>query len=194
MMNYFQEISLLPKTDIALCCFWQKVYQQMHLALVENKKSDNTSAVGVAFPEYDTNNHSLGTKLRLFSQEKTQLQALDVNKWLANLNDYVHITQIREVFNSVNKYVCFKRVQFQSNPERLARRRAKRKSESIEEALKHYQNINVQLTTLPYVNMRSLSKGEHFKLFIDKQSVDEPKSGNFSCYGLSVDGTTIPEF
>ena len=57
-MKYYQQISLMPTADIGLYFLWQKVYQQIHLALVENKSSDNVSAIGVSFPEYNTNRYS----------------------------------------------------------------------------------------------------------------------------------------
>ena len=58
-MNYYQDITLLPDADIGLYFLWQKVYQQIHLALVENKSADNASAIGVAFPEYNVDKHHL---------------------------------------------------------------------------------------------------------------------------------------
>ncbi|PIU55550.1 MAG: type I-F CRISPR-associated endoribonuclease Cas6/Csy4 [Deltaproteobacteria bacterium CG07_land_8_20_14_0_80_38_7] len=193
-MNYYQEITLLHSADIALNFIWQKVYQQVHLALVENKDADNASAIGIGFPEYDVNKHCLGAKLRLFSQNQAQIQNLDIKRWLVHLTDYVHLTETREIPKSVSQYVRFKRFQTHSNVERLARRRAKRKKEPLEQALKHYKNFDEQLTNLPYINMYSLSEEKRFKLFIDEQIVGEPKSGNFSCYGLSLEGTTLPVF
>ena len=36
-MNYYREITILPNADISFYFIWQKLYQQIHLALVENK-------------------------------------------------------------------------------------------------------------------------------------------------------------
>ncbi|MFT6209378.1 MAG: CRISPR-associated endonuclease Csy4, partial [Colwellia sp.] len=49
-MKYYLDITLLPEADITLGFIWQKVYQQIHIALVDNKIGMNESAIAVAFP------------------------------------------------------------------------------------------------------------------------------------------------
>src|SRR3990167_2446824 len=107
-MNYYQEISLLPTADIALYFLWQKVYQQIHLALVENKSADNGSSVGVAFPDYDADKYSLGNKIRLFARDAQTLEKMCCEKWLNHLNDYVELTTIKSVPAKTVGYACFK--------------------------------------------------------------------------------------
>ncbi|MFA0280003.1 type I-F CRISPR-associated endoribonuclease Cas6/Csy4, partial [Vibrio sp. 10N.222.55.F8] len=51
-MNYYQEITLLPDAEISLGFIWQNVFQQVHIALVDNKVAANQSAIAVGFPEY----------------------------------------------------------------------------------------------------------------------------------------------
>ncbi|MDG2898076.1 type I-F CRISPR-associated endoribonuclease Cas6/Csy4, partial [Vibrio parahaemolyticus] len=46
-MDYYQEITLLPDADISLGFIWQNVFQQVHLALVDNKVADNQSSIAV---------------------------------------------------------------------------------------------------------------------------------------------------
>ena len=77
-MKYYQEISLLPNVDIGLYFLWQKVFQQIHLALVENKGTEKAGEVGVAFPEYNANKFSLGTKLRLLAEDGKSITACGV--------------------------------------------------------------------------------------------------------------------
>ena len=200
-MKYYQDISLLPDAEVNLGFLWQKVYQQLHLALVEIKTVDNKSEIAISLPEYcdkqpaknETDKFPLGNKLRLFAVTQEQLQQLDVAKWLNRLTDYTHVTSIKEVPLSADKFVYFKRKQFDTNVDRLARRRAKRKGESFEQALKYYTNFKDQKTRLPFVNMLSLSSNKNlifsekkkFRLFIEREIVDQESVGEFSCYGLS---------
>ena len=129
-MKYYQEISLLPDADICLYFIWQKVYQQIHLALVENKSSDNASSIGVAFPEYNTNSYCLGKRLRLFAGDEQKLEQMQCDQWLNRLNDYVDLSRIKPVPEKVAGYACFKHIKLKGSKEKLARRRAKRKGET----------------------------------------------------------------
>ncbi len=192
-MNYYQEIYLLPNAEVSIYFLWQKVYQQIHLAMVENKDVDNTSTVGVDFPEYNADKYCLGKKLRLFAQEKRTLEQMCCNKWLERLKDYVCISQINSIPQQVDGYAHVKLAKFKGNKENLSRRRAKRKGETLQQALAHFYSFEKQVSNLPYINMCSQTNGQHFRLFIEKQVVAESKVGSYSCYGLS--GTsTVPIF
>ena len=193
-MKYYLDITLLPDAEANLGFLWQKVYRQLHLALVEQQTANGNSAIAVSFPEYGNKDFPLGSKLRLFALTQSQLQQLDMGKWLNRLTDYSHCASIKKVSESVSTFVCFKRVQFDTNVDRLARRRAKRKGESFEQALKHFNNFKEQESKLPFVNMNSLSKKEQFRLFIGKEIVKQTESSEFTSYGLSLGGATVPEF
>jgi len=191
-MNY-QEISLLPKADIELYYFWQRLYQQIHLALVEAKSLHNTSAIGVAFPEYDANKYSLGTKLRLFAENKKSLENMQCEKWLERLRDYIYLSDIKPIPDKLMGYACFIHVKLKGNKEKLARRRAERKKETLRQALTHFENFSEQRSTLPYINITSLTNAQRFRLFIERKIMDHPQTGVYSCYGLS-NTTTVPLF
>lgn len=192
-MNYYQEISLLHKARIGLYDFWEKLYQQIHLALAETKSEENVSKVGVSFPEYNADEFVLGTKLRLFAEDEQSLRDMHCEKWLDRLRDYVHISCFKQVPEKVIGYACFRHVKMKGSKEKLARRRAKRKGETFEQALSHYADYEEQQSKLLYINMVSLTNGQHFRLFIGKEVKEIPQSGNFSCYGLSGT-TTVPLF
>lgn len=192
-MKYYIDITLLPDAEANLGFLWQKVYQQLHLALVENKVSENQSAIAVSIPDYGSKAFPLGGKLRLFAQHQEQLQQLDMDKWLKHLTDYTHMTSIKNVPVSVSQFAQFRRKQFNTNSERLARRRVKRKEESLEQALKHYASFTNQETHLPFINIKSLTKGEQFRLFIAREVFENSENGIFNCYGLSQ-GATVPLF
>lgn len=193
MMKYYIDITLLPGAEDSLGFLWQKVYQQVHLGIVENKTAGGNSAVAVSFPKYGDKNFPLGDKLRLFSAIEEKLQELDIGKWLNRLHDYTHVTSIKEIPQSGTKFVCFSRKQFNTNIERLARRRVKRKGGSFEEALKHYANFQDKKSELPFINVNSLHSGGKFRLFIEQSKEQKPVEGEFSCYGLSKTAT-VPWF
>lgn len=196
-MNFYQEITLLPTDDIGHYFLWSKIYQQLHLALVELTAGQGGS-VGFSFPEYSAKQPRLGRKLRVFAPTEAQLTQCNLQKWLERLSDYCHISSIR-VVPEQTQYVVFTRKQCVNNPERLARRRAKRKGETFEQALSHFAGFDGEFSTLPFVALESLStapsaEAKHcFKLFIAQQLVPKQQEGSFNCYGLSQ-SATIPWF
>ena len=168
-------------------------FNQIHLALVENKNADNASAIGVGFSEYNADKYSLGTKLRLFAEDEKLLEQLHCEKWLNRLSDYVHLSEIKPVPEKLAGHACFKHIKLKGNKEKLARRRAKRKGETLQQALAHFEDFEEQRIKLLYINMSSKTNGQRFRLFIEKQAVEQPQTGLYSCYGLS-NTTTVPLF
>lgn len=197
-MKYYLDITLLPDTEANLGFLWQKVYQQIHLALVENKIAENQSAIAISFPKYEDKEFPLGDKLRLLANEQEQLKQLNIEHWLSRLIDYTHIKPIKEVPLTVNQFARFKRKQFKSNLVKEAKRRAKYKGESLEVALEHFKHYQAE-SSLAFINMSSLSMerdisiNRNFKLFIEREILEEQERGVFNCYGLSKDAT-VPWF
>lgn len=192
-MKYYIEIVLKPQPEIPLYFLWEKVSQQIHLALVEIQDEAGKAPVGISFPEYDACQFQLGCKLCLFAEEKEDLAKLDIGKWLSRLRDYVHVKPIEPVPQQNKGYACFKHCKLKGNKEKLARRRAKRKGETYEQALSFYDSYQAKEISLPYINMQSQTNGEHFRIYIEKEVKAQPKAGFFSCYGLSNE-TTVPLF
>lgn len=184
-MKHYIDITLIPDSESGLGFIWHKVYQQIHLALVENKIADNQSSVALSWPEYGDKRFPLGKKLRLFAATKAQLESLDVHKWLSRLVDYTHVKSIQAVPDNVQQYASFTRKQVLMNPEKLARRRAKRKGETLAQALTHYEGYEAKESKLPFINVKSLSQDESFKLFIQQELLSAPAHGACNCYGLS---------
>ena len=180
---------------------WSQLYPQLHLALVEAKNADNKVNIGFSFPQYrfhqDKGVGFIGTKLRLFAESEADLKKLDIRRWLERLEDYVHVTSIREVPNDIKNYAIYKRKQVKTNAQRLARHRVKRGDIGFDEALARYSNV-VTTTNMPYIEMKSLSTSDQqsekrFKLFIEKQSAEKSETQVFSTYGLSS-VSSVPEF
>lgn len=204
-MKFYQEITLIDQAEISPYFIWSKLYTQLHLALAQQKDLNEKVKIGVSFPQYifeekaenQKSKINLGKRLRLFAAFEEDLKKLDIRNWLERLEDYVHITSIREVPKEVQGYAIYKRKQVKSNAPRLARHRVKRGDIGFDEALARYSNV-VTTTNLPYIEMKSLSSSDQqgekrFKLFIEKQAAEKSETQVFSTYGLSS-VSSVPEF
>lgn len=211
-MKYYLEITLLPNGEVTLDFLWSKVYQQIHLGLVEIQHIQGQVNIGFSFPNYQEigNVVALGKSCRLFAPEKETLEQFDIAKWLVRLTDYVHYTSIRPVPDKITGYACYQRYQPKTNPIRLARRYASRHDMDWETVFTtpiqlkprtdgsqvtpfRYCDLPSQSVGLPFIRLTSLSKGQSFCLWIKKIQDKSAKTGAFSTYGLSSTNT-VPEF
>jgi len=194
-MKSYLEITLLPNPEVGINFLWSKVFQQIHLGLVEIQDDQGHVAVGISFPDYVTGEKYsvLGGKLRLFAQDETTISQFNVAKWLSRLSDYVHCTSIRPVPEKLTGYTIYQRDQPKTNRERLARRYAKRHNIDYETALVLYSEMVHKNITTPFIRLKSLSGNQEFCLWIKKTRVAEPLGTTFSSYGLSA-VSTVPDF
>lgn len=194
-MNYYLEITLLPNTDLNLFSLWSKVFQQIHLGLVEMQDEQRRIPIGVSFPEYKTGEKYsvLGGKLRLLAGDEATLGRFNASQWLSRLSDYVHCTGIRSVPEKLTGYAIYQREQPKTGNERLARRYAKRHPVDYDTALARYSAMTHKTIATPYIRLKSLSGDQEFCLWIKKTVVSEPSGMAFSSYGLST-VSTVPEF
>ncbi|MEB0139123.1 MULTISPECIES: type I-F CRISPR-associated endoribonuclease Cas6/Csy4 [unclassified Undibacterium] len=192
-MKFYIDITLLPDVEVGLHFLWQRLYQQIHLALVDVQGATGTAPLAVSFPEYDVEMHQLGKKLRLLADDEKYLDKLDIQKWLARLTDYLHVTKVREVPGNITTFARFKRLQAKSNVERLARRKARREGISETEALNKLAGFKEEKLRAPFINLQSLSSGRNFRLFVAKEEVGQAVAGDFGLYGLSSIAT-VPMF
>ena len=212
-MKYYLDITLLPDAEINLGFLWQKVYQQIHIALVDNKIGKNESAIAVAFPRYGDKLFPLGDQLRLFAETEIQLKGFNINKWLSRFADYIHIKSIKPVPEKVT-YVCYirKHVKGGAGIEKKMQAKAKHWSEksglSIDECLKSLEKSKPNVSSkLPFIWLESqetkrLNRVESgkFPLFINKVEVEKQQQGRITCYGLSANHqdvnqlVSVPQF
>tara|TARA_R110002033_G_scaffold153199_2_gene189745 strand:- start:20 stop:658 length:639 start_codon:yes stop_codon:yes gene_type:complete len=198
-MNYYQEITLLPDVEIPLGFIWQNVFQQIHIALVENKVGPNQSAIAVGFPDYKQTSFPLGSKLRLFAKEQAQLEKLAINNWLTRFKDYAHVKCIKPVPAEAT-FVSYARKHIKS-VERIEREMhekallwATKSGKPLEQCLLDLEKTKpVGHSKLPFIFLhsqetkrRSPNENSKFPLFITKVDVNTKQDGTFDCYGLSA--------
>jgi CRISPR-associated endonuclease Csy4 len=212
-MKYYLDITLLPEADITLGFIWQKVYQQIHIALVDNKVGSNESAIAIAFPLYGEHVFPLGNKLRLLADDRSQLMTLNINRWLNRFEDYVHIKSIKPVPEDATQ-VCFVRqhVKGEERIEKDMQSKAKYWSEKsgqpLDACLLALEKSKPKTdSSLPFIWLESQGSKQRnggskskFPLFIKKVDVAEQQTGVFNCYGLSANHNnegklvSIPQF
>jgi CRISPR-associated endonuclease Csy4 len=194
-MKFYQEITIMPNNEIDKHFIFSKLFTQIHFGLVSIQDDQNKSPIGISFPEYFMGEKfGLGSKLRLFAHNESELIKFDASKLMSRLSDYVHTSGISKVPEQINGYAVYNRYQPRKiNKERLARRYAKRHKLDYETALKHYDDMKEEKIELPFLNLKSLSTGNEFCLWIKKTKIDQPSYQKFSTYGLSKI-STIPEF
>jgi CRISPR-associated endonuclease Csy4 len=196
-MNYYLDITLIPDAEANLGFLWHKVFQQVHLALVENKTGENESAVALSIVGYGEKPFPLGNKLRLLAKSEEALQKLDIPRWLNRLADYCHIKAIKPVPAEIRQFACFKRKPVKSI-EKKAQRRAEHLNKPYEEVLAYLLKEGKSIKSeLPYINLESQETKKRveqgvsprFRLFIEKVVSAQPIDGQFDCYGLSKTAT-----
>lgn len=207
-MNHYIELTLIKDSEISPYFFWSKLYIQLHLALVEMQDANAQVPIGVSFPEYNVGESKnkklmlLGTKLRIFAHDEATLNKLNLPKWLARLDDYVHVKNIKPVPENVQNHLVVSRYRPKANIELVARRIVKRKQITLGLAIAYLNTVDEakklkgyaqKWEPFPYIQMKSLSGKQDFSLCISQTTVDEVKSGVFSTYGLSSQ-STVPHW
>ncbi|KZS24220.1 type I-F CRISPR-associated endoribonuclease Cas6/Csy4 [Wohlfahrtiimonas chitiniclastica] len=200
-MQFYQEITFIVQEDISLNFIRNQAFKQLHVALVDMHNRQQHKGIGFSFPGYvfepDQGKIGLGKTMRIFAQTEAELMALNAGLWLSRLTDYVHISSIKPVPNRVMHYAIYQRKQVKSSVERLARRYAKRKHVTFEDAMAHLNGKTPEYCDLPYVQMKSESTDQRFHLLIHKVKVTAPtEAANFTTYGLSHHEqlSAVPEF
>lgn len=194
-MRFYLEITLLPNPEVGINFLWSKVFQQIHLGLVEMQDDQGRVPIGISFPDYVTGEKYslLGDKLRLFAKDEATLAQFNAAKWLSRLSDYVHCTSIRPVPQKLMGYAIYQREQPKTNKERLARRYAKRHNVDYDTALVRYSEMAYKTVATPFIRLKSLSGDQEFCLWIKKTMAAAPLGSTFSSYGLSG-VSTVPDF
>jgi CRISPR-associated endonuclease Csy4 len=184
-VNHYQEITLIRQAEMSDYIIWQKLYTQLHIALVDLHRHTGV-ALGISLPQYRYESGQggcLGHKLRVFAANEALLQQLDLPKWLARLQDYVHLTGVHEVpQGKITGYARYSRQHLRGNLEKYARRMAQRQKISFEVALQkqhelyaakyqvevkqvdaHFNQSQSNAQLLPFVQLQSASTQDEAK-------------------------------
>ncbi|MBK1872880.1 type I-F CRISPR-associated endoribonuclease Cas6/Csy4 [Marinobacter sp. 1-3A] len=203
-MQVYQEITLLPEADISLGFLWQKLYQQIHIALVEHKVADNQSHVAVGFPGYGAKGFPLGRKLRLFAPERVQLERLNIESYLSRLSDYAHLKSIQPVpettvYASFMRYHAKGAARIEKDHQEKARRWMLKSGKPLEDCLAELDKTRPEPASgLPFLwiesqetKKREGGQAQKFPMFIKKSEQSEVHKGLLTCYGLSHPGKPV---
>lgn len=164
------------------------LYDRLHMALVQRHADD----IGVSFPGYSLQPRTLGASLRLHGTEESLARLMETD-WLRGVRDHVHIGVIAPVPGDA-RHRTVQRRQFKTSADRLRRRRARRKGETVEQAARAIPTSVERRPNLPFAQLRSRTTGQRFSLFIALgELTDVPVPGRFNSHGLSRTAT-IPWF
>ena len=188
-MDHYVDIDLQPDPEFPAHQLMSALYAKLHRALV----AQASTGIGVSFPGFNYAKATcLGTRLRLHGSQP-DLSLLLASDWLMGMRDHVALTPEQPV-PGVVQHRAARRVQVKSSPERQRRRLMRRHGIDEQSARQRIPDEAAQLAHMPYVQLRSTSTGQCFRLFIHHGPV-QPGAvrGDFNSYGLSQ-GATIPWF
>ena len=183
-MDHYVEIDVQPDPEFAAHQLMSALYAKLHRALA----AQPGAGIGVSFPGFDSKAPHLGTCLRLHGS-LADLSALLAGDWLTGMRDHVALKPPMPI-PATAQHRRVRRVQVKSSPERLRRRLMRRHAVSEQEARQRIPDEAACLAQLPFVQLRSTSTGQTFRLFIEHGLVQSSATpGNFNAYGLSQDAT-----
>lgn len=187
-MDHHVDIDVRPDAEFPAHQLMSALYAKLHRVLV----AQNSTRIGVSFPGVDLKALHLGTRLRLHGN-LASLSALLESDWLAGIRDHVALAQPARIPEAA-KHCAVRRVQAKSSPERLRRRLMRRHNLDAQEAQQRIPDDLARLVRLPFVQLRSTSTGQTYRLFIEHgPAQSNPTPGDFNTYGLSR-VATVPWF
>lgn len=177
-MKYI-ELKVTPRGGVGLQFAMKKVFTQVHLALVES----GGGKVGVSFPDYDGRKKGIGRTIRLFAKEDGALCSLSLPFWMRRLSDYVWMSGVQDVPESV-MYERFSRAKgFSLNA--YVKRRMKRHGEGREDATKVAMRAKENMRRIPFIMVHSASSNQQARIHIRRAPAKGPGDMRFNTYGLS---------
>lgn len=184
-MDHYIDIRVLPDPEFVETVLMNALFSKLHRGLV----AAGAGQVGVSFPKEVK---QLGDVLRLHGSQDA-LKTMMANGWMKGLRDYTEVSIIQLVPKDC-QHRFVKRVQIKSSAERLRRRSIKNGKVSPEDAATRIPLSREKRLALPYLELKSQSTSQAFKLFVyQSEPQSEPSEGQFSSYGLSSNAT-IPVF
>ncbi len=182
-MDYYQQFTLLADPEFSETTLMNALMAKLHRALHDLGQGE----VGVSFPSADKN---MGAVLRLHGSREA-LARLEDTLWYRGMRDHCEISTIETVPDAVQWRLVRRR-----QPKLTAakvRRGIKRGNYTKEQAQTLWSESKDRLLKGPFVQLKSISSGEPFRLYIEQLPQPGPCLGSFNRYGLATEAT-IPWF
>ena len=192
-MDYYIDITILPDPDFTAPFLMSTLFNKLHRALVEL----DSNRIGLSFPEIgkpvkkDEKKEPLGLIFRLHGEQQ-YLQGLMETAWLKGMSDHIKKTAITKI-PVPNKLIAVRRVQCKSSANRMRRRWMKHTGKTLEQAIAQIPDSAAKKITNPYLEVKSNSTQQRFKLFIKQTKSDEAIATEFNTYGFAKNGA-LPSF
>lgn len=187
-MDHFVDLDLRPDPDFPVTHLMNALFAKLHRALAARSVDD----IGVSFPEFRPGVPHLGRRMRLHGVRASLERLLDTD-WLHGMRDHVALGRVAAVPPQARHRVV-RRVQSQSSPERIRRRLMRRHGLDAQQACQRIPDSAARFVHAPFVQLRSASTGQSFRLFIEHGPlVNDAHPGRFTSYGLSH-AATVPWF
>ena len=191
-LTHYLEARLRFDADLHPSHALAALFTRLHLYLVRN----GAGGIAVSFPETTRNAageaRQLGKVMRLHGTAEALTPLTQATSWggAVTVADFGAIKEAP----AESQHHRVRRVQVDSNPERLMRRAMKRKGWTEAQARENYAGAKPGQTTLPFIAVISQSTGHPFRLFLDVgMPQSESLEGAFNAYGLSQEAT-VPSF
>lgn len=187
-MDHYVELKLRPDPDFQATQLMSALFAKLHRTLAARSVKD----IGVSFPGFRTDIPHLGERMRLHGARFSLERLLDTD-WLYGMHDHVMVGRV-EAAPPHAQHRVVRRVQAQSSPERMRRRAMRRHGLDAAQARQRIPDSAARFVHAPYVQLRSASTGQSFRLFIEHGPlIDDSQPGTFTSYGLSQ-AATVPWF
>ena len=186
-MNHYLDVSFDASVDFPLLHQMASFYQGVHLYLVESG-----AQLGITLPELKTGaRNPLGNIVRLHGTEDS-LHAFTESPFLSRIRSPFRLSSIEQVPAGAQPRT-FWRHQPKSIVQ-LRKRAMKRHGLTEEQAVERYPRDMLFHSPLPFLELRSLSTRQSFRLFFVKGDIQKiAVQGEFNTYGLSPTAT-LPWF
>lgn len=188
-LTHYLEFELRSDAEHSPGALMSLLFGRVHLAIV----GGGMGHIGLAFPGYSgLGMPGLGERLRVFGSQQ-ELSAFSSRLALRALREYLRVSSVRAVPEGC-AHIVYVRRQAKGSPSayrRLCRRGGMKEPCSQEE----YCRDRKMLRGLPFVSYFSTSTRSHTRIFIAReQPGTQALDGEFSSFGLSRNGTTVPFF
>ena len=186
-MDHYLDVSFDASVDFPLVHQMTSFYQGLHLYLVNTR-----AQLGVTFPEMQLRGRSpLGSLIRLHGT-RDALTVFIGNPSLSRIRSPFRLSEIEKT-PLLSQPRTFWRHQPKSIVQ-MRKRAIKRHGLTEAQAIERYPSDMHEQSSQPYLELRSLSTHQTFKLFFVKGNPkSETVTGDFNTYGLSPTAT-LPWF